>query len=147
MSFETTIDIVRLVQTLVRIWLRLMPTPLREAPLCARLGLLTHAGVLRRHFDATEPGHDRSAYWLAIDGAAAILERLAIPHPERSAGSAVWRPFLAIVVAAAEEGDFVRARAAIKGVDWDFDPARGRGEHGQVTAEGKEGRGRAIPTL
>ena len=92
------------------------------------------------------PGSDRSAYWLAIDGAAAILERFAVPHPEKSGGPVVWRPFLASVVAAADEGDVVRARAAIEGVDWDFDPARGRGERGQVTAEGKEGRGRAMQT-
>ena len=142
MSVETLI----LISSLGRTGLRLLPACLRKRRFWARLGLLAYAGALRRHFDATKPGHDQSEHRLAIDGAAAILERFAVPHPEKSDGPTVWRRFLASVVAAAEEGDIDKARAAIEGTDWDFDPARGRGEPGRVTLEGKEGRGRAIPT-
>ena len=104
----------------MRIVLRLMPKSWRKRQFWSRLGLISHAKVLRRYFEATEPERDPSSHWLAIEGAASILGRFSIPYPGKSNGPDIWRPFLARIVAAAEEGDIDRARDAILGKEWDI---------------------------
>ena len=44
---------------------------------------MAYAKALRHHFDATETGHDKHTHWVAIEGAAFLLEHLGILIPRK----------------------------------------------------------------
>ena len=104
---EAPIDVSRLATPLVRFGVRVMRLPLGSQ------GLWAYAQVLRQHFDNTDPKHDNHAQWAAIEGAADVLERLKIPHPDKSEGPIVWRAFLSRIVVAADDVDIKKARAVM----------------------------------
>ncbi len=95
-----------------------MPSKWRKHRRVAGLGLWGSTKELRRHFDDTEKTNDRHVHWVAIEGASAILTRLAIPCPPKDAGPEIWRAFLAHIVAAAADGDISTCRAVLSGHDW-----------------------------
>ena len=120
MVLEAPIHVLSVVAPLVRAGFWLMPRALRKKRFWSRLGLKAYAKTLQHHFEAMDAGCNRATHWLAIDRAAAILDRLSIQHPEKSVGPAVWQLFLARVVAASEEMDIDRARDAILDKEWDI---------------------------
>ena len=114
MVVEAPIDISAAVAPLFRFGvLRMMPHCLRKLRPFSTVGLWASARLLRQHFDQTDAKYDRHVHWLAIEGASSILGRLDILYPEKKVGPHVWREFLALIVAAAEDGSIDRARAAI----------------------------------
>ena len=118
MVVEAPISLAGVLPLAGRIVLRVMPKPIRKRQLFARLELWANSRILLQHFDATETARDRHVHWVAIQGAASILTRLDISHPEKDAGPDVWRPFLAHIVDAAEAGDITRARAVMARPEW-----------------------------
>lgn len=90
-----------------------MPMCLRKRRPFSSVGLWANARLLRQHFDNTNSKHDSQTHWEAIEGAAAILERLDIPHPKKSEDANVWRSFLARIVAAADDMDIKKAREVV----------------------------------
>ena len=125
MVVEVPISLSGLVTPLVRLGVRVMPDGIRKRwPFISGVGLWANARVLRQHFNATDAKHDRHIHLIAIEGAIAILERLDIPHLEKKVGPRAWRAFLAHIVAAAEDANIKRARAAISNEEWGFMWAR-----------------------
>ena len=105
-------------QSLARGVVRVMPSQWRKHRWVAGVGLWGLEKELRRYFDDTEQDKDSHVHWVAIQGAASILTRLHISHPEKDAGPDIWRPFLAHIVNAAEAGDITSAQAVMARPEW-----------------------------
>ena len=111
-AFEAQFSLVGVLPVLARVVLCIMPRAWQKRQVASRIGLWAHTAALQQHFEATESDQDEHTHLVAIQGSAAILERLAIPHPCRKAGPDVWRPFLALIVIAAGKSDIQAARVA-----------------------------------
>lgn len=110
--FETPISLSGVFAPLARVGFCVIPRPLRHRRFFGNAEIRLNADPLRRQFDAIVAEGDRHGQWLALRRSAALLDRLAIPHPGTEAGPDVWRAFLAHVIDAAEDGDMDRARQA-----------------------------------
>lgn len=110
--FEAPISLSGVFAPIARVGFRMIPGPLRRRRFFGNAEIRLNADPLRRQFDAIVAEGDRHGQWLALRRAAALLDRLAIPHPGTEAGPDVWRAFLAHVIDAAEDGDMDRARQA-----------------------------------
>ena len=98
------------IASVARFGMRVMPKWLRKRRLFSNAGLWAYAKVLRQHFDNTDPKYDNHVHLVAIEGSASVLERLDIPHPDKSEGRSVWRAFLSYIVIAADDADINKAR-------------------------------------
>ena len=107
MVAEASISLPGLAAPLVRFGVRVMRLPL------GGVGLWSYAQGLRQHFDNTDPKRDNHAQWEAVEGAANVLGRLKIPHPDKSEGPIVWRALLSRIVVAADDVDIKKARAVM----------------------------------
>ena len=118
MDFHPQIILSDLFRPLARGAVAVMPSKLRRYRWIAGLGLWGSAKELRRHFDDTEQTKDRHTHRVAIEGASAVLSRLAIPCPPNDADPEIWREFLSHIILPAAGCDISRCRAMLNELGW-----------------------------